>query len=124
MSKKKRQHVAKSGPLVIDSRLVWQTRKPRYNGFACGYGKHGDAKYNRAKAKNAWRKDFGTEGSQEGPFFLAQVACPLLLFTLACMPLRCSLTLQNHQVLRLYQRNRRYPVRTCFYWMGGPQSMV
>ncbi len=80
MSKKKRQHVAKSGPLVIDSRLVWQTRKPRYNGFACGYGKHGDAKYNRAKAKNAWRKDFGTKGSQEGPFFLMRVACPLFAF--------------------------------------------
>lgn len=68
MAKKKRQHVAKNGPLVIDKRLVWQTRKPRYNGFVCGYGKHGDAKYNRAKAKSAWRKDSELKGSHEGPF--------------------------------------------------------
>ena len=25
--------------------------KPRYNGFACGHGAHGDSKYNRAKER-------------------------------------------------------------------------
>lgn len=30
-------------------------KKPRYNGYACGHGAHGDAKYNRAKQKRAWK---------------------------------------------------------------------
>ena len=27
---------------------------PRYSGFACGHGPHGDVKYNRAKEKRLW----------------------------------------------------------------------
>lgn len=42
--------------------------KPRYNGYACGHGAHGDAKYNRAKAKRAWRRDIGREGASRGSF--------------------------------------------------------
>ncbi len=48
--------------------------KPRYNGFACGHGAHGDAKYNRAKAKRTWEKHRELEGASRGSFpFL--VAC-------------------------------------------------
>lgn len=42
--------------------------KPRYNGHACGHGAHGDAKYNRAKAKRAWRNQIGREGASRGSF--------------------------------------------------------
>ena len=43
-------------------------KKPHYNGFACGHGAHGDRKYNRAKAKQAWRKQIRHEGASQGPF--------------------------------------------------------
>lgn len=42
--------------------------KPRYNGYACGHGPHGDAKYNRARAKRAWRRQMGQEGASRGSF--------------------------------------------------------
>ena len=46
--------------------LVWRRsaeeatldRMPKYNAHACGTGPHGDAKYNRAKQKRAWQKEF------------------------------------------------------------------
>lgn len=41
---------------------------PRYNGYGCGHGAHGDAKYNRAKAKRAWRSEMGHEGASRGSF--------------------------------------------------------
>lgn len=34
---------------------------PKYNGYACGTGVHGDTKYNRSKAKRQWRKENGLE---------------------------------------------------------------
>jgi hypothetical protein len=43
--------------------------KPRYNGFACGHGAHGDAKYNRAKSKRAWCNELNREGIRKGPLF-------------------------------------------------------
>ena len=42
--------------------------KPRFNGYACGHGAHGDAKYNRAKDKRAWRERGGQEGASRGSF--------------------------------------------------------
>lgn len=46
------------------SNVVWHqsaeeatlVKKPRYNGFACGHGAHGSAKYDRNKQKREWRK--------------------------------------------------------------------
>lgn len=32
-------------------------RKPHYNGFAGGYGAHGDAKYNRCRERRAWKRE-------------------------------------------------------------------
>ncbi len=40
--------------------------KPHFNGYACGHGAHGDAKYNRARAKRAWRRQLGQEGASRG----------------------------------------------------------
>lgn len=34
-------------PIVIDAKTIWTMRKPQYNGFACGHGAHGQAKYKR-----------------------------------------------------------------------------
>lgn len=51
----KKNHIPKTNLLVIDAVTVWESQKPRYNGFACGYGAHGKCGYNRNKEK---RKGF------------------------------------------------------------------
>lgn len=64
--------------------------KPRYNGYACGHGAHGDAKYSRAKAKRAWREQIGREGASRGSFpFAGALAvsafpAPCCLSAVAC----------------------------------------
>ena len=49
---RKRQQIKNEGPVIhltgVEATLL---QKPRFNGFACGYGAHGDTKYNRAKEK-------------------------------------------------------------------------
>ena len=56
-------------PLRLRSIAVSYTHlKPRFNGYACGHGAHGDAKYNRAKEKRAWRERGGQEGASRGSF--------------------------------------------------------
>ena len=44
--------------------------KPLYNGFACGHGAHGSKKYQRSKAKQAWKKQLRQEGAPRGSFRL------------------------------------------------------
>lgn len=34
-------------------------KMPKFNGYAGGYGAHGDKKYNRNKEKRSWRKEIG-----------------------------------------------------------------
>ena len=49
---RKNQHIPAEGPVLRLSRVeATLLAKPRYNGFACGHGAHGDAKFNRAKEK-------------------------------------------------------------------------
>ena len=61
--------VAKAGPVWhLSAEEAALAKKPRYNGYACGYGAHGDAKYNRAKAKRAWKHSMEREGALQGPF--------------------------------------------------------
>lgn len=49
--------VSKSGPVWHQSSVeATLLKKPRYNGFACGAGSHGDSKYCRTKAKRQFRK--------------------------------------------------------------------
>ncbi len=52
-------------------------QNPRYNGFACGHGAHGDRKFNRAKANRAWKAQLRQEGASRGsfPFFRGTAAC-------------------------------------------------
>lgn len=74
MSKKRKRRSAPSGTVVWRQTAEEATlaAKPRYNGYACGHGAHGDAKYSRAKAKRAWRAQIGREGASRGSFlFLA-----------------------------------------------------
>ena len=67
MSKKKR--ASKAGPVWHQSSdEATLAKKPLYNGFACGHGAHGNAKYCRAKEKRTWEKQLKREGaSHEAP---------------------------------------------------------
>ena len=61
---------------VVETGAVWRqsadeatlAQNPRYNGFACGYGAHGDRKFNRAKANRAWKAQLRQEGASRGSF--------------------------------------------------------
>lgn len=46
---------------VITSQQRFDAEKPQYNGFACGYGTHGDKKYNRGKEKRNWLRENDSE---------------------------------------------------------------
>lgn len=79
---KKRERARRAAARAADG-VVWRqtaeeatlAAKPRYNGYACGHGAHGDAKYSRAKAKRAWRREIGREGASRGSFpFAAAVS--------------------------------------------------
>ncbi len=74
MPKKRARKAPKTGAVwrqTADEATLAQN--PRYNGFACGYGAHGEAKYSRAKAKRAWQKQLKQEGASRGSFpFLPQ----------------------------------------------------
>lgn len=83
MSKKRKRSVpvsakvARAGQAPRD--VVWRqsaeeatlAAKPRYNGYACGHGAHGDAKYRRAKEKQAWQRQMRQEGASRGSFLFA-----------------------------------------------------
>lgn len=69
MSKKHKRKVPKTGAVwrqTADEATLAQN--PRYNGFACGHGAHGSAKYNRAKENRAWQKQMTQEGAPRGSF--------------------------------------------------------
>ena len=72
MSKKKRtkkHNVPKTGTVWRQtSEEATLAKMPRYNAFAGGYGPHGSKKYDRAKAKQDWRRQIGQEGASRGSF--------------------------------------------------------
>lgn len=43
-------------------------QKPHFNGYACGHGAHGDAKYNRTREKRAWKNQLRQKGASRGSF--------------------------------------------------------
>lgn len=45
----------KNRKYVITSDQLFNAEKPKWNGFGCGHGVHGDTKYNRRKNKKAVR---------------------------------------------------------------------
>lgn len=49
-------------------------KKPHYNGYICGHGAHGDAKYSRTKSKRAWQKQLKQEGAPRGSFLFTPYA--------------------------------------------------
>ena len=71
---KKSSRPPKTGPVWHQSaEEAALAKKPRYNGFACGHGAHGSAKYCRAKEKRAWENQLRREGaSHEAPSFMAR----------------------------------------------------
>ncbi len=79
MAKKRKKAVPVHVPKPKDE-VVWRqsseeatlARKPRYNGFACGHGAHGPAKYSRARAKQAWQRHMRQEGASRGSFLFAR----------------------------------------------------
>ena len=79
MSKKNRK-VPGTGPVWrLSAEEATMAGKPRYNGFACGHGAHGDTKYNRTCAKRTWQKEIRNEGTSKGPFeFYRTIHAPTL----------------------------------------------
>lgn len=73
---KKRKKVPPVQPSKPKGNVVWRqsaeeatlATKPHYNGFACGHGAHGSAKYSRARAKQAWQRQMRQEGASRGSF--------------------------------------------------------
>lgn len=73
---KKRKKAHPVQPVKPKGNVVWRqsaeeatlASKPRYNGFACGHGAHGSAKYSRARAKQAWKRQMRQEGASRGSF--------------------------------------------------------
>ena len=73
MSKRKRARVR--GNVIWHQSVEEATlaKKPHYNGFACGSGPQGDTKYNRSKAKRAWKQRMNQEGTPRGPFLFGPI---------------------------------------------------
>ena len=62
-----KQTVAKQGPIWHQTaEEATLAKMPKYNAFGCGTGAHGDAKYNRARQKQAWRNELRTNQHSEG----------------------------------------------------------
>lgn len=69
MSAKRKKRAPKSGAVWrMSAEEATLAKKPRYNGYACGHGAHGDAKYSRTKSKRAWQKQLKQEGAPRGSF--------------------------------------------------------
>lgn len=76
MSRKAERAHAKRKRCISKTGAVWHlsaeeatlAKKPRYNGYVCGHGAHGDTRYNRAKAKRAWKESMNQDGAPRGSF--------------------------------------------------------
>lgn len=74
MSAKRKKRAPKSGAVWrMSAKEATLAKKPRYNGYACGHGAHGDAKYSRTKSKRAWQKQLKQEGAPGAPSFLPSI---------------------------------------------------
>ena len=69
MSAKRKKHAPKSGAVWhMSADEATLAKKPHYNGYICGHGAHGEAKYSRTKSKRAWQKQLKQEGAPRGSF--------------------------------------------------------
>lgn len=76
MTSKRARHVSSKGAVWhMTSGQATLAKMPKYNGYACGYGAHGNAKYHRAKSKRAWKAQMQKEGASRGSFLLWAMCC-------------------------------------------------
>lgn len=62
----------RKGPVhagTISALDATRAQKPQFNGFACGHGPHGDARYNRRKEEQELRRVLHEEGGHGRPPF-------------------------------------------------------
>lgn len=77
MSKKgrKKKCVSATGPVWhLSAEDATRAARPRFNGYACGHGVHGDVKFNRAREKRAWKQSLKQEGASRGSFLFCSLA--------------------------------------------------
>lgn len=72
---RKKKRIPKSGPVWRRSaEQATLDAMPKFNGFACGVGPHGDTKYNRAKQKRSWQTELSCEEARtRGPLLSLQM---------------------------------------------------
>lgn len=67
MTSKRARHVSGKGAVWhMFSEQASLAKIPKYNGYACGYGALGNAKYHRAKSKRAWKAQMQQRRSLSG----------------------------------------------------------
>lgn len=70
-AQRKRIAVSKIGAIWHQSaEEATLAQKPYFDGYACGYGAHGNVKYDRTREKRAWKKQLRQEGASQGSFLL------------------------------------------------------
>ena len=63
MSRAKKREISRSGAVWhLSAEEATLAKKPYINAHVCKTGAHGDAKYNRCKAKRNWQKQMRDEG--------------------------------------------------------------
>lgn len=71
MTSKRARHVSGKGTVWhMSSEQATLAKMPKYNGYACGYGAHGNVKYHRVKSKRAWKAQMQKEGASWGSFLI------------------------------------------------------
>lgn len=73
MSKRKRKPAKTGAVWHLSAEEATLAQKPRYNAHICKTGAHGDAKYNRCKAKRDWNRQLRNEGTLRGPLPFARL---------------------------------------------------
>lgn len=73
-AQRKRVAVSKTGVIWHQSaEEATLAQKPYFDGYACGHGAHGNAKYDRTSEKRAWKNQLRQEGASQGSFLLSKV---------------------------------------------------
>ena len=91
-------------------------KNPRFNGFACGHGVHGDVKYNRAKQKRMTQKFLGDQGASRGSFLFAQfLISPIFLIGLRKNSQDFIMVKQKHKSIRFNIINPFHTLFFCYY---------
>ena len=102
----KKKHIPKSGPVWRRSaEEATLDKMPKYNAHACGTGPHGDAKYNRAKEKQAWKRELDRQGVRNRrPLLFRQSHRPMRSSS-SPSPVTPSLRMRKLSVVAMNSRN-------------------